>query len=121
MTLMALPCLPVFLAHREPSSTSLFCSLGLVGGVSQYWTTLALYYAPPAVVSPFNYTAVIWGSGLGLFVWADLPTVPTIVGAAIVTLTGLYLLCHEASRAIRHAPVSPPRGSKSATHRVCAR
>jgi drug/metabolite transporter (DMT)-like permease len=46
----------------------------LVGGVSQYWTTLALYYAPPAVVSPFNYTALIWGSGLGLFVWADLPT-----------------------------------------------
>jgi drug/metabolite transporter (DMT)-like permease len=121
MTLMALPCLPVFLAHREPSSTSLFCSLGLVGGVSQYWTTLALYYAPPAVISPFNYSALIWGSGLGLFVWADLPTVPTIVGAAIVTLTGLYLLCHEASRAIRHAPVSPPRGSKSATHRVCAR
>jgi hypothetical protein len=33
MTLMALPCLPVFLAHREPSSTSLFCSLGLVGVV----------------------------------------------------------------------------------------
>ena len=70
----------------------LFCSIGLIGGISQYWTTQALYYAPAAAVSPFNYTALIWGSMLGFVVWGDLPTLPMVAGAAMVTVTGLYLL-----------------------------
>jgi drug/metabolite transporter (DMT)-like permease len=46
-------------------------------------------------VSPFNYTALIWGSIIGLVVWSDWPTSPILIGAAIVTLTGLYLLRAE--------------------------
>ncbi len=98
MTLMALPFLPFFWITPAPLDLLLFCSIGLIGGVSQYWTTLALYYAPASAVSPFNYTALIWGSLLGFFVWGEVPTLPMIVGAAIVTLTGLYLLRHEAFR-----------------------
>ena len=61
-----------------PLDFALFCSIGLIGGISQYWTTLALYHAPAAAVSPFNYTALIWSSVIGFFVWSDLPTLPTI-------------------------------------------
>jgi drug/metabolite transporter (DMT)-like permease len=42
--------------------------------------------------------ALIWGSILGFIIWDEIPTVPIIIGAAIVTLTGLYLLRHEAFR-----------------------
>jgi drug/metabolite transporter (DMT)-like permease len=99
MTAGALPVLPFFWVTPAPVDFLLFCSIGLIGGVSQYWTTLALYHAPAAAVSPFNYTALIWASVIGFAVWGELPTVPMIVGAAIVTLTGLYLLRHEAGRA----------------------
>jgi drug/metabolite transporter (DMT)-like permease len=98
MSLMALPALPFYWITPGPFDLLLFCSIGLVGGVSQYWTTQALYYAPAAAVSPFNYTALIWGSVLGLVVWGELPTLPMVVGAAIVTATGLYLLRREAFR-----------------------
>ena len=96
MTLMAVPFLPFFWLTPNLVELALFCSIGLIGGVSQYWTTQALYYAPAAAVSPFNYTALIWGALLGFAVWGDIPTIPMAVGAAIVTLTGFYLLRHEA-------------------------
>ncbi|MBV9861261.1 MAG: DMT family transporter [Alphaproteobacteria bacterium] len=106
MTLMALPPLPFFWITPTPADFALFCAIGLIGGVSQYWTTLALYYAPAAAVSPFNYTALIWGSVLGFVVWRDVPTPAMIAGAAIVTLTGLYLLRHEAFRRGRRRPLA---------------
>ena len=95
MTLMALPVLPFFWVTPTLLDVALFCSIGLIGGVSQYWTTLALSYAPAAAVSPFNYTGLIWGSLIGVVIWGDWPTPPIITGAAIVTLTGLYLLRAE--------------------------
>jgi drug/metabolite transporter (DMT)-like permease len=98
MTLMALPVLPFFWVTPTPADFLLFCSIGLIGGVSQYWTTQALSYAPAAAVSPFNYTALIWGSIIGFLGWGDVPTLPIITGAAIVTLTGLYLLRSESRR-----------------------
>ena len=98
MTLGTLPVLPFYWVTPDPLGLALFCSIGLIGGVSQYWTTQALYYAPAAAVSPFNYMALIWGSILGFAVWGEVPTLPVVIGSAIVTLTGLYLLRHEAFR-----------------------
>ncbi|HUI35255.1 MAG TPA: DMT family transporter [Stellaceae bacterium] len=103
MTLMALPALPFFWKTPTLLDLALFCSIGLIGGVSQYWTTLALSLAPAAAVSPFNYTALIWGSIIGFVMWGDLPTTPIVIGSAIVTLTGLYLLRAEARRRPRPA------------------
>ncbi len=107
MTLGALPVLPFYWVAPDPLGFALFCSLGLIGGVSQYWTTQALYYAPAAAVSPFNYTALIWGSLLGFIVWDEVPTLSIVIGAAIVTLAGVYLLRHEAFR--RRPPRPAPR------------
>jgi hypothetical protein len=59
-------------------------------------------------VSPFNYTALIWGSILDFLVWDEIPTAPIMTGAAIVTLTGLYLLRHQAFRP------TPPRPAEAA-------
>ena len=98
MSVMALPALPFFWVTPTPLAFLLFCLLGLIGGVSQYWMTQALSYAPAAAVSPFNYTALIWGSMIGFAVWGDIPTASIVAGAAIVTLTGLYLLLHETFR-----------------------
>jgi drug/metabolite transporter (DMT)-like permease len=106
MTLMALPALPFYWVTPSPLGWALFCAMGLIGGVSQYCATLALSHAPAAAVSPFNYTGLIWGSVIGLVIWGDWPTPPIIIGAAIVTATGLYLLRAE-TRQRRH-PVERP-------------
>jgi drug/metabolite transporter (DMT)-like permease len=93
-----LPILPFFWVTPGIVDFALFCSIGLLGGVSQYWMTQALYYAPAAAVSPFNYTALVWGLLFGFVVWGDLPTVPMLIGATIVTLSGLFLLRDETFR-----------------------
>ncbi len=107
MTLGTLPVLPFYWVTPDLLGLALFCSIGLIGGVSQYWTTQALYYAPAAAVSPFNYMALIWGSILGFAVWGEVPTLPVVIGSAIVTLTGLYLLRHEAFRGPRRRAPRP--------------
>jgi drug/metabolite transporter (DMT)-like permease len=66
MTLGALSVLPFFWKTPGPIDLAMFCSVGLIGGVSQFWVTQALHYAPTAAVSPFNYTALVWGHGVGL-------------------------------------------------------
>jgi drug/metabolite transporter (DMT)-like permease len=104
MTLMALPALPFFWVMPDLLGWALFCTMGLIGGVSQYCATLALSHAPAAAVSPFNYTGLIWGSVIGLLIWGNWPTPPIIIGAAIVTATGLYLLRAETrQRPVRRA------------------
>jgi drug/metabolite transporter (DMT)-like permease len=105
MTLMSLPALPFYWVTPDLRGWTLFCVMGLIGGVSQYCSTLALSHAPAAAVSPFNYTGLIWGSLIGLLIWGDWPTPAIIAGAAIVTATGLYLLRAETRqrRVVRRA------------------
>jgi drug/metabolite transporter (DMT)-like permease len=79
-----------------PLDLALFCSIGLIGGISQYWMTQALHHAPAAAISPFNYVALIWGSILGFLIWGDVPTAAVAFGAVIITVAGFSLLRHEA-------------------------
>ncbi len=109
MTFGSLPALPFFWRTPNLPDLALFCSIGLIGGISQYWVTQALYYAPAAAVSPFNYTALIWGSLLGFVVWDEVPGTAVVIGAAIITLSGLYLLYYEALHR-RPAPKTPAAG-----------
>ena len=51
--------------------------------------------APAAVVAPFNYTILIWTVIFGYLIFGDLPGPWTIVGAAIIVTSGLYILRRE--------------------------
>ena len=56
--------------------------------------------APPAVVAPFEYTALLWGILIDWTVWNVLPASRVFVGGAIVIAGGLYLVWHERSQQI---------------------
>ena len=73
----------------------LLVSIGLVGGIVQYSLTLAYRYAQPTAIAPYNYLALIWALGLQYFIWGTLPTAATIVGAAIIIASGLYIIYRE--------------------------
>jgi drug/metabolite transporter (DMT)-like permease len=93
-------------------------SLGLVGGVGQYWTTQALFYAPAAAVAPFNYTALIWGLILGYLFWAEVPDLWMVAGALIVTASGLYILRREAFHRARRQAAATPAPAPAAAARL---
>jgi drug/metabolite transporter (DMT)-like permease len=97
----ALACLPF--GWVTPSWIDL-CSLAAIGlgsGVGQYWWTQAYRYAPAAVAAPFTYTSMIWAMLFGYLVWGDLPTVSLVIGAVIVTASGLYILYREVRRQVQ--------------------
>ena len=73
--------------------------IGLLGGLAQVAMTLAFTRAPVSVVSPFEYTGIVWAVALGYLVWGDLPAATTWIGAALVVISGLYILHRETRRA----------------------
>ena len=46
-------------------------------------------------ISPFRYTILIWAILLGIVVFGDIPDGPTLIGSAIIVLTGLYAFHRE--------------------------
>ncbi|MEM7405051.1 MAG: DMT family transporter [Pseudomonadota bacterium] len=71
---------------------------GLLGAAGQLALIEAVSRAPVSVVAPFNYLGLVWASLLGFLIFGDLPESWTLVGAAIIAASGLYILRREAAR-----------------------
>ncbi len=69
---------------------------GLIVLVAQLIAVTACTLAPPQVLAPFDYTAMIWATLLGFIVWGDLPSWTVVGGAAILIASGIYILLREA-------------------------
>ena len=67
-------------------------ALALIGHVG---ITRAFQLAPVSVVAPFEYTALVWATLLGLVVFAELPESSVWVGVAIIVGAGLYTVRRE--------------------------
>jgi len=76
--------------------------VGLIAGLAQLALIHAYRVAPIAVVSPFDYTMLIWATILGFLFYDELPGVTVALGALIVVGSGLTILFHE-RRAARGA------------------
>jgi hypothetical protein len=48
-----------------------------------------------SIVAPFEYTALAWGIGLDWFLWQTSPASITLVGAAVIIASGMYLIRRE--------------------------
>jgi drug/metabolite transporter (DMT)-like permease len=70
-------------------------ALGVLAAAGQYLLTEAFRSAPPSVVSPFEYSARLWGVGIDRVVWHVLPSLRVCLGGGIVIASGLYLIWHE--------------------------
>jgi len=76
-------------------------AIGVLGGIGHFILIVAHRLAPAPTLAPFIYVHIIWMVGLGYFVFNDLPDQWTMLGAAVVVGSGLYLLHRE--RATRRA------------------
>jgi drug/metabolite transporter (DMT)-like permease len=81
----------------QPEHWRLIVGLGVCGAAGQHLITEAFRHAPVAVVTPLEYTALVWGMVLDLVVWHVLPDRITVAGGAIVVAAGLYLIRREAA------------------------
>lgn len=74
---------------------ALFALIGVTGALGHWFLILSFKYAPAPVVAPFVYVGLISMSGLGYFIFDDVPTPWTLSGGAVVVASGLYLLYRE--------------------------
>jgi drug/metabolite transporter (DMT)-like permease len=65
---------------------------GILGATGAMFVNASLRVAPVAVVSPYHYTQIIGGAIAGYLIWHNVPDWSVIIGAIMVTLSGLYIL-----------------------------
>jgi drug/metabolite transporter (DMT)-like permease len=82
----------------------LLVGLAITGFLGQVAITDAFRHGQASVVAPFEYTALAWGIGLDWLLWHTLPDRSTLLGAAIIVASGLYLLRREQQPAANLPP-----------------
>jgi drug/metabolite transporter (DMT)-like permease len=72
---------------------------GLLNAGAHFLMIEALRLGDAALVSPFRYSAILWAILTGFIVWNQLPDTFTVVGAAMLIISGILI-----SRPNRHEP-----------------
>jgi len=85
----------------------LFALGGVVSVMALLCVNRSLKLAPASVVVPYQYTMIVWAVLFGYAVFGDLPSIATLIGAAIIVAAGLYIFLRE--QKLGYVPeVSPP-------------
>lgn len=82
----------------------LLCALAVSGFIGQLAITEAFSKGEASSIAPLEYTALAWGVGFDWLLWAALPDRYTMIGAAIIIGSGVYLVRHEHSHAEAEHP-----------------
>ena len=68
-------------------------SVFIIGGY--IFSVSAMRVGEIAVIAPFRYTSLLWALVLGLLIFAEWPDLLTLLGSAIVVVTGVYTFYRE--------------------------
>jgi len=69
--------------------------IGVTGALGQMWLTDAFRRAPPSVVGPFEYTAILWAFAIDWIFWSASPSLSLVIGACIVIASGIVVIVDE--------------------------
>jgi drug/metabolite transporter (DMT)-like permease len=88
---------PALLHWQTPQGGQwlLLLGIGFSGTIGHFMLIEAHRLAAAARLAPFIYTQIIWMTLSGLLVFGDVPDGWTLLGAAMVVASGLYLLNRE--------------------------
>ena len=95
-----LSAIPAFLFWQTPSLTE-FGILGLMGGLGVLGQTLftqGIGLGETSFVLPFDYLRIVFAFAIGLIWFAEVPSVWSFIGAAIIIVSSFYLLRTERGR-----------------------
>jgi drug/metabolite transporter (DMT)-like permease len=79
--------------HREDAW--LIAGVGITGFCGQWGITYAFRHGEVSAIAPFEYTTLIWTLGLDRLIWKTTPDGYTLLGAAIIIGSGLFLARSE--------------------------
>ena len=69
--------------------------IGIFGGVSNLWLSQSYKYSEVSLVTPLKYLALVFAIIFGYFIWGEIPTFKTLVGAFLVIISTLIIFRRE--------------------------
>jgi S-adenosylmethionine uptake transporter len=110
LLLATAPTLPFVFVMPSASDFGLMAMAGVFSGLGQIGMLKAYRTAPPAVIAPFQYTQMLWGTLFGYLLFQELPNQWTVLGSLVIIASGLYILWRETVVGHRiRAPGKPAR------------
>ncbi len=79
----------------------LLAVMGLIGSAGMFMIGQGYRYAPAAVIAPLDYSVLLWGVVFGWILWQELPDQYVWLGAAVVAVSGIYIVQRETRRSQR--------------------
>jgi drug/metabolite transporter (DMT)-like permease len=73
----------------------LMIGIGLLGALAQYLLIEGIRRAPASVVSPLEFSALVWSFVLGYLIWADVPGLNVFAGAVLIMVSGVFIVFEE--------------------------
>jgi drug/metabolite transporter (DMT)-like permease len=106
VTLFTLPA--ALLVWKSPTAFQwlVFAACGLLGSLGHYCMTRALRAADISATQPVKFLDLIWASGLGFLYFGNVPTQTTMIGAAVIFVSSVWIARHEARRPVPAAAAS---------------
>ena len=93
------PALPaIWTTPPSPLVWGVMLLMGAFGALGHWLLILAHARAPAPLLAPCICTQIVWMLALGYAIFGDLPDRWTLIGAAVVIASGLYLLYRERVR-----------------------
>lgn len=102
--LVTLPFMP-FVSHIPTAENALYLLMvGVTGCIGQVCMTRALQHTEASVVSPLNYTGLIWALMFDIALWGIVPDAFVLTGAALIIGANLYILHRERNPRLTACP-----------------
>ena len=69
--------------------------IGVFGGVSNLWLSQSYKYSEVSLVTPLKYLTLVFAIIFGYFIWGEIPTIKTLIGAFLVIISTLIIFRRE--------------------------
>ncbi len=91
--------IPALMVWRIPTLNEILWLLVLGGGANliQYTLLKAFIAAEASALAPFRYAELVFSAGAGFFLFKEVISIPTIIGAIVIILSMLYISYKETS------------------------
>lgn len=92
-TILLLPVVPIIgTMPRDPVQWIVMLSLGSISVLGMFLMIKACKVVEASILAPYSYLQMLWTVCLGYLVFNQLPDLWTVVGAAIIACSGIYLM-----------------------------
>jgi len=73
----------------------LLMSIGILGGAANLWLSQSYKFSEVSLVTPLKYLALVFAIIFGYFIWNEVPSIKTLVGAFLVITSSVIIFRRE--------------------------